>query len=324
MLPINLSISWQLKGVKELNNKTKKSLILLIAVLGMVIPTFSLDKRTFDEKTISPEEMQRILQGAAEYCERLKQSAFHFYCREKITETHNPLSEYGTLPQSEYIEIMSGLDSLVYGIPKGFGRVKNHEFGYRLFKQGTNITEERDLIYSNDKTEIRGDQVITANAFFAQRTVFGPVTVLDRSRQENYDIRFVEFAKYKNRPAVAIEALPKNPAETLGVYGKIWIDRDDFSVLKIEANPKSIRGYDKLKELAEKLNSKLLLTLESEFNEIHGGLRFPTKVRMSEKYKGGRAILHYRGSIGWERTITEFLYTDYQFFDVQTEVSVRK
>ncbi len=39
----------------------KKSLILLIAVLGMVIPTFSLEKRTFDEKTISPEEMQRIL-----------------------------------------------------------------------------------------------------------------------------------------------------------------------------------------------------------------------------------------------------------------------
>ncbi len=277
-----------------------------------------------DGKTISPEELQRILQGAAEYCERLKQSAFHFYCREKITETHHPLSEYGTLPPSEYIEIMSGLSTHEEGYSKGYARVKNHEFGYRLIKQGTNITEAREFIYSNDKTEIRGDQVITANAFFAERTVFGPVTILDRSRQENYDIRFVEFDEYKKRPAVVIEALPKNPAETPGVYGKIWIDRDDFSVLKIEANPKSIRGYDKLKELAEKLNSKLHLTLESEFNEIHGGLRFPTKVKMSEKYKGGRTILHHRGSLGWERTITEFVYTGYQFFEVQTEVTVRE
>lgn len=277
-------------------------------------------------KTISPEELQRILQGAAEYCERLKQSAFHFYCREKISEVHNPLSRVdlqslnitSTTQKYQPNRILDQLRT------QAKAQVKNCEFGYRLFKQGNNIKEERDYISSSDKTKVRGDQVITANAFFAEKTVFGSVTILDRGRQENYDIRFVEYAEYKNRPAVVVEALPKKPAETPGVYGKIWIDRDDFSVLKIEANPQSIRGCDKLIAFAKKLHTKLHLTLETEFDEIYRGLRFPTKVRMSEKYKGGPIILQYQDSWGWERTVTEFLYTEYQFFDVQTEVTVQK
>ncbi len=281
-------------------------------------------KKIPDGKTISPEEMERILQGAADYCERLKQSAFHFYCREKITETHKPLLGLGYQIPYDEMDQVSENDVRGQGYSNTFAQVKNREFGYRLFKQGNNIKEERNYISSGDEMEVRGDQVITANAFFTERTVFGPVTVLDRGRQENYDIRFVRFDEYKGRPAVVIEALPKNPAETPGTYGKIWIDREDFSVLKIEADPKSIRGYNQLKEMAEKLNTRLYLTLESEYNEIHAGLRFPTKVRMSEKYKGGRTIIQNRGSMGWERTVAEFTYTDYQFFDVQTEVKVQK
>ncbi len=283
-------------------------------------------KKTKGGETIAPQEMQRILQGAADYCERLKQSAFHFYCRETISEVHNSLSRVDLQSLNVTLETQKRqpdriLDQLR---TQAKSQAKKCEFGYRLFKQGNNIKEERDYISSSDEIKVRGDQVITANAFFAERTVFGPVTILDSSRQENFDIRFVEFAEYKNRPAVVIEALPKKPAETPGVYGKIWIARGDFSVLKIEANPQSIRGFDKLLAFAKKLNTKLHLTLETEFDEIYKGLRFPTKVRMSEKYKGGPIILQYQDSWGWERTVTEFLYTDYQFFDVQTEVTVRK
>jgi len=283
-------------------------------------------KKTKGGEPIAPQEMQRILQGVADYCERLKQSAFHFYCREKISEVHNPLSRVDlqslnitfTTQKYQPDRILDQLRT------QAKAQAKNCEFGYRLFKQGNNIKEERDYISSSDEIKVRGDQVITANVFFAERTVFGPVTILDRGRQENYDIRFVEYAEYKNRPAVVVEALPKNPAETPGVYGKIWIDRDDFSVLKIEANPQSIRGCDKLIAFAKKLHTKLHLTLETEFDEIYRGLRFPTKVRMSEKYKGGPIIQQYQGSWDWERTVTEFLYTEYQFFDVQTEVTVQK
>ncbi|UCH98043.1 MAG: hypothetical protein JSV88_14645, partial [Candidatus Aminicenantes bacterium] len=80
--------------------------------------------------------------------------------------------------------------------------------------------------------------------------------------------------------------------------------------------------YQQLKDLAKKLRTRLYLSLVSEFDEIRQGIRFPTKVSMIEKYKGGRIISGYRGSKGWERTLTEFTYTDYQFFNVQTDVTV--
>ena len=61
--------------------------------------------------------------------------------------------------------------------------------------------------------------------------------------------------------------------------------------------------------------SRLHLSLVSEFDEIHDGIRFPTKVHMLEKYKGGSHINKHRGSRGWERKRMVFNYTDYQFFD---------
>jgi VWFA-related protein len=76
------------------------------------------------QQIISAEDMNHILQGAADYCQRLKQSAFHFYCREKIVETRMPLSR----------------------IAKTKIQIKSYSFGYRLIKQGNQITEERDWI----------------------------------------------------------------------------------------------------------------------------------------------------------------------------------
>jgi hypothetical protein len=56
----------------------------------------------------------------------------------------------------------------------------------------------------------------------------------------------------------------------------------------------------------------------------HDGIRFPTKTHMLEKYKGGRFVLKYKGSKGWERNRTTFTYDDYRFFEVKVEVSIDK
>ena len=123
---------------------------------------------------------------------------------------------------------------------------------------------------------------------------------------------------------VVIEALPKDPGETAAIYGTLWIDTEDFSILKIEADPRSIKGYEALKKLATKLRTRLHLSLEIDFNRQQKGIRFPTKISFLENYKGGRLISMNQGSKGWERTRTEFVYSDYRFFNVQTDVTVQK
>jgi hypothetical protein len=74
--------------------------------------------------------------------------------------------------------------------------------------------------------------------------------------------------------------------------------------------------------LAKELRTRLHLSLEIDFDHQQKGIRFPTKVSFLEKYKGGRIINRNQGPKGWERTRTEFFYSDYRFFDVQTDVTI--
>jgi len=118
------------------------------------------------------------------------------------------------------------------------------------------------------------------------------------------------------------EIIPKYQEEENSIYGNVWIDLEDYSILKIEADPRSINGYQSLKNLEKRLNARLFLTLEIQFDEVRNGIRFPTEVLLLEKYKGGRYVSTYKGSEGWERNRTTFSYTDYRFFDVKVEVSI--
>jgi VWFA-related protein len=278
-------------------------------------------------QAISAEEMNHILQGAADYCSRLKQSAFHFYCQEKILETRNPLTDSGQnkmeLNNILYEQKFKPNVSLRQIRDSAYKQAKSYLFGYRLIKQGNQIKEERDWISSRDNNKVRRDQVVQTNAFFSEKAVFAPITILDPTRQDRYNFQFIRYDQRNGRSAAVIEALPKNPGETATIYGTLWIDMEDFSLMKIEANPESIRNYRLLKDLARKLNTRLLLSLEIDFDLQQEGIRFPTKVVFLEKYKGGRLISMHQGPKGWERTRTEFTYSDYRFFSVQTDVTIQ-
>ncbi|MCP5053456.1 MAG: hypothetical protein GY940_40195, partial [bacterium] len=199
-----------------------------------------------------------------------------------------------------------------------------YAFGYRLIKKGGRITEERQWLSTGDKNKplLTADQVVKPTAFFTQRAIFSPITMLARNRQSRYEYRFLGYETSKGRSAAVIEAIPKYQEEMHSIYGKVWIDRQDYSILKIEADPRSIKGYTALKELGKKMKTNLQLSLEIEFDNLSNGIRFPTKVSMAERYKGGRYISKLKGSNGWLRNRTVFLYSDYRFFNVNVEVTV--
>jgi hypothetical protein len=121
-----------------------------------------------------------------------------------------------------------------------------------------------------------------------------------------------------------IEGIPKRRDVTNSIWGKVWIDCQDYSILKIEAAPESITGYQILKEIEKQLNTRLYLTLEIDFDEIYEGIRFPTRVHMLEKYRGGRYVSTYSGPSGWERNRTVFTYSDYRFFHVSMNVTLEE
>jgi hypothetical protein len=271
---------------------------------------------------IAAEKLQIILDNAAAYCEKLKNSVFHFFCKEKIVESRSPL--YASVVNSaDIIRVSRDFTLRQYDFNE-LTEVNTYVFGYRLLKSGSKIKEEREWLSSKDNTPISRDNVGKATAFFSQKAVFAPLTLLARERQTRYNYRFIRYDKRKGRRAAVIEVIPRYQEEENTIYGNVWIDLEDYSILKIEADPRSIKGYQSLKEIEKQLHTRLFFTLEIEFDELHGGIRFPTKAQMLEKYKGGRFVLQYKGANGWERNRTIFTYTDYRFFDVKVEVSIDK
>lgn len=276
--------------------------------------------------SISAEELQFLLDNAAAYCEKLKNSVFHFFCKEKIVESRCSL--YSGVNVSTAIS-----DRSVYTQrnvrPMGFftdevTAVKSYTFSYRLLKSGTKIREEREWLSSKDNIPISRDQVVKPTTFFSQRAIFAPLTLLARERQDRYHFRFIRFDTRKDRSVAVIEVIPKYLEQENTIYGNVWIDLEDYSVLEIEADPRSINGYQFLKQIEKRLNARLFLSLEIQFDKYRDGIRFPTEVIMLEKYKGGRYVSTYKGPEGWERNRTTFAYTDYQFFDVKVEVTLDK
>ncbi|MGD2088032.1 MAG: hypothetical protein PVH61_17770 [Candidatus Aminicenantes bacterium] len=289
-----------------------------------------------NRERISAAELQNILNHAADYCEKIKQSAFHFFCKEKIVESWKPLFSVSDLNRklnsvAQNPDLIERLGTLMrrYKRMTFAGDVKKavmnkYTFTYRLIKSGTEIKEERDWFSSKDNVPISRDQVVKPTVFFSERAVFAPITLLAAERQHMYDYRFIRYDKRKGRPAVVIEVIPKHDLPEPSIFGKVWIDGENYSVLGIEADPRSIKGYQALKQIGEGLNARLNLTLEIEFDRLHNGIRFPTRVHLMEKYKGGPHVSALKSASGWERNRTIFTYQDYQFFDVKVEVSIDK
>jgi hypothetical protein len=282
------------------------------------------------EKPGERQELGRLLKGAAGYCEKLKEAAFHYICKEKILETQKPLTTSSSL-QSDATVNPDPTENIK---PTGWvsrqqvntAVIKNNVFNYRLIKLGKQVKEERDLVNEKEKGKeekqgkITTQQTLKGIRFISSKAVFGPITLLTAERQGKYHFRLLGIKELKGRRTAIIEAFPKDEKDSQFVYGKLWIDTEDFSVLKIEVNPNSVVGYNGLRKLADELNTRLLLSLETEFFKFHEGIRFPTRICFNEMYKGGPFITSRRGSRGWNRTKTVTTYTNYMFFNVKTDV----
>jgi hypothetical protein len=276
-------------------------------------------------------ELEELLKGAAGYCEKLKKAAFHYLCKEKVVETQEPLALGAEDPSdataNPYGDAYARASGWVQREIVDQTKIQKSEHNYRLKKIGDQVKEEREAIADlvSEKETLPPvlldmNELRKSLRFLSSKAVFGPITLLEAQRQDRYHFRLLGHEELENRPTAIIEAFPKNEKDSQFIYGKVWIDREDFSVLKIKANPNSIRGYDKLIKLAEELNTRLFLDLETEFFKYRGGIRFPTQIHFEESYKGGLFIRQFRGSRQWTRTNTFTTYSDYLFFNVDMDV----
>lgn len=267
---------------------------------------FKPGNRSEEGREFESRELEKYLTGAAEYCKKLTEKAFHFICKEKVTVSNKVIAP-DKKTRSPYLKLYR--QSTI-----------RYLFDYQMLHQNNQINEHRKLISKVSEYDKKLSVHKLVSSFLCERAVFGPRTLLSENRQHMFRYKIVKIINNKNQRLVIIEVIPKKAEEVFFSSGKVWIDASDFSVKKIQVTPRYIQGYENLLKIANLYQARLIVDCQMEYDQEYNGLYFPTEVIIIERYKGGMSIVREFGSKGWERTRTLFTYQDYKFFNVNVDV----
>ena len=251
-----------------------------------------------------------LLDKAAANAEKLRNAAFHFFCREKVTEDN-------------------------FGPDSRFDRNASRSYwvyDYQIIGQDEKITENRVLLEKNRK-RARRDNAQLETAFRSFYPFYMPVRMLAADKQYLY--RYRSLGRKKKTWHIAAErgdpALPV-PA------GEIWVNEESGAVLKIQIEQSTIVGFDKISAAAKKMGLRPEIITIHEYDVEENGIRFPSRTIFIERYnsdseptrkwsdlvptgKWGDTVQMGRGFKSVERSRTYFEYDEYRFFSVSLSVS---
>jgi len=277
---------------------------MLISVLVFIFFSTQIYSQRANSDSTNQVELDTILKKCAEYCVKLGNSALDFVCLEEINEKINRTREISPFAYWQADRKPIEKNKYVYD--------------YQFIKKRQKMEEVRILLEENGMKKNEKDADLRTKAFRYQNVLFGPVGLIDRATQHYYDHKILSEEVINEEKAVVIEAVPKSGKEQVYLpYGKIWIKKADFSILKIEWNQKTVRRFQEIEKIAHWYNAEPKIIIVTEFDFEKKGVRFPSKHVIIEMYitKDGTEFI---------RSETTVIYKDYKFFTVETEVNIRK
>lgn len=284
--------------VREIKLKAHKSLIFLL-LSCFVCVLYSSTGADSDSKR--QKNLKNILKKGAEYCEKLENLALFFVCKEKIKE-----EILVSLPGSRRVA------GRAYSVPSIMEK-NEYVYDYQLIKKGKDIKESRTLIEENGEERYEKNVPLKAKRFYSLKSVFGPVGFLSKRAQDSYAYRYVKEDKIDGRKAYVIEVTPDEKIEDNPNYGKLWIDKEEFSVLKIELEQESLIGFEVIEREAMRQGLEPILTSIHYYGVEKKGIRFPSKTVFKEAYSDYRREKTTKSKF-------EIEYIDYKFFIVEVDV----
>lgn len=285
--------------------KNRKLTSLLIVLIIISIPIHRLRARS---QSVNQEEVKKILEECADYCEKLSHLVLYFVCREEITEriNHSDPKAIGQLAPDDPKRIQKKAQFPLF-------EKSVYIYDYQLIRRDNKTTEKRILLEENGQKKNEQNAPLKTKRFKHVYMVFGPIGLLSKYYQQFYNFRIVKETKFNGEEVFLIEAAPKSDLKPDKLSGRIWIRKSDFCVLKIKWNQTSLGNYKEIEKIASNLNAIPQITVMTEFDFEKNEIRFPSKFSLEEEYikpEGGR----------YKKSEIIVLYKDYKFFTVETEV----
>ncbi len=252
--------------------------------------------------------LKQVMQKTGDYCERLKAVALDFICHENILENTYFYNKKSSYRRSD----VAG--EMIYSTQLQLRRVqdKSYVYDYQMIRKEEERYEKRDLLEENGKKKEKKDAKLKLQRYYAQYLVYGPVGFLSHYWQQHFNYTLNGRELLEGRNTLVIMATPTEEREENYSFGKIWVDASDFSVLKIEWDPRSIPGYSE--ELDSSIgNLKREITWSVTYGIEKNGIRFPSHQKLEE------ILINHTGNRSPKYEVI-IRYDRYQFFIVETQI----
>lgn len=264
-----------------------------------------------EEKVIKDKQYQTILplilKNSAEYCKRLESSLLDFICEEEIVEK---IDTYLDLIQRQPIENDFNIRS---AIPR---EVKNkYLYDYQLTRKNDKIKETRILLKENGKKRNIKNAQLKTSAFSYKNLVFAPL-IFGESWQKYHNYEIIGEQMFNTKKAFVIKVTPVSSEMKKFIFGKFWVDKENFSILRIEGNQNFLGDFYKIQQRAFKYKREPLVTIVIDYNFEKNKVRFPSEFLFEEAY-----IDNYNNK--FKRSVIRVIYKNYKFFTVETKYRIK-
>ena len=271
------------------------------------------------------QELVTILHECAQYCQKLDKAALDFICKEKIYDIY-----YGPDPKRNGHSIWTGKRNLsvngrielgdinVFKPFWGVWKIERNQYlsDYLLVKKDQEIKEKRVLLKENSRQVPAQKEYLKNPRFSGLKPFLAPGQVLGKERQELFSFSII---KDKGN-FYEIEAVPVSRYAGGIEYSRIWIDKQNFQVLKMEIKGIPLEGYNEVLEETTEQNVKPEFITTYSYKMEKSGLLFPDQVKVLVRYP-----MHPDETTFYKTKIkTNINYDDYQVFTVKTESDLNK
>lgn len=289
------SLGWKKQGI-------------LISVLIFVVFSSSTYSQKVSSHSGNQEELEAILKKCEEYSEKVENASLHFVCIERVKE------EISTSRLGRIVSATGSQISIRTYTSRPQWEKNQFVYDYQLIKQGDKITEKRILIEENGKKKYLDNALLKTKRFYSRWSALGPSRFFSKSWQEKFNYRLIKKSKYKGEHVYILEAIPKEDIEEKPNYGKVWVNKEDGSIMKIEIEMESLAGFDELKEKSEQEKLKPMFKVVHYYEYKKNGIHFPSKTIFEEDY-----IYIGKSRRRFKKSKTTFIYDNYKFFTVEWE-----
>jgi hypothetical protein len=269
---------------------------------------------SYSQETNIPDEDQKlkeILEKAGKYCESIKKAVFNFVCNENIKEELYFYDKKNVVKRTDF----TSLPITITELKKSKIKEKTYIYDYQLIKKEGDPIEKRILIEENGKKKHQENAELKLQRILVKYLVYGPIGFLSNYWQNYFNYEIIGVDIIEDRNALVISASPNSVREDNYSFGKIWVDENDYSILRIEWDQRSIKDF-KAKVESRAGDLKRIVAWGAIYGVEKKGLRFPSRQYIEEKLVtlGGKEYTKYR---------VEIIYDSYKFFTVETDVKFR-